>query len=364
MFVYSPKIAKFVQEIKHIIKAVLSKELHYTVSDNRFFDAKQRCSYPISVIIYNDKNTLGFFDPNFFQLGFHERLMHVDQNDLCNIIRHELAHYIVFIKNPHLTTPHGVDFRAFCKQVGWGEEVYRATMHVPDASDKLEDSDILRKVKKLMALSTSSNKNEAEQAMIKSRELLLKHNIEAKDIENSDDEKVFLKRIMKQPKKTAKMMAIAKILEVFFVNVVFSRGDTHTFLEILGSKVNLQIAAYVADVLNQQLDNLWAQTKHVHKLQGLTAKNSFLLGIAKGYCNKIQVLKKTYPTDVTQALVVIEQNLDKARDLVYERLSRSTSNRSHCPAASQLGEQVGKTLNINPAVTQASKKSGQWIDVK
>ena len=364
MFVYSEKIVKFIQEITTIIKEVLSKELHLTVSGNRFLDAKKRYSYPLSVVIYNDENMLGYFNPEFFQLGFHERLMYASRSDLRNIIRHELAHYMTFINNPYLKTPHGFEFRAFCKQVGWGEEVYCATMHITHEPSDIEESDVLRKVKKLMALSSSSNKNEAEQAMIKSQELLLKHNIETKHLASSDEDKVFLKRIMKQPKKTSKMMAIARILEAFFVSVVFSRTLEGTYLEILGSKVNLQIAEYVADVLDKKLDDLWDQIKHEHKLKGLTAKNSFFLGIAIGYCKKIQALKTSYPTAITQNLIVVEKNLEKAKALVYKRLSHSSGTSRYCETAASLGKQAGTSLNINPAIERTSSYSNEFISHK
>ena len=104
--------------------------------------------------------------------------------------------------------------------MGWGEEVYKATSAwrgTRNASE-MEESGVLRKVQKLMALATSSNKHEAEQAMIKSQQLLLKHNIESKYIGGEDEEKIFLKRIMKQKKENAKMRSIANILETFFVN--------------------------------------------------------------------------------------------------------------------------------------------------
>ena len=364
VFVYSEKIVKFIQEITAIIKDVLTKELHLTVSGNRFLDSKKRYSYPLSVVIYNDENMLGYFNPEFFQLGFHERLMYVNKTDLRNIIRHELAHYMTFINNPYVKTPHGFEFRAFCKQVGWGEEVYSATLHLTDEISDVEESDILRKIKKLMALSSSSNKNEAEQAMIKSQELLLKHNIETKHLESSDEEKIFLKRIMKQPKKTAKMTAIAKILEVFFVSVVFSRTLEGTYLEILGNKINLQIAQYVADVLNQKLDDLWNQIKHEHKLKGLTAKNSFFLGIAIGYCNKIKALKTAYPAAITQSLIIVEKNLEKAKALVYKRLLHSTGTSRYCETASSLGKQAGTSLNINPAIQNTCNHSNELITHK
>jgi hypothetical protein len=51
-----------------------------------------------------------------------------------------------------------------------------------------DENSVLRKVQKLMALATSSNKHEAEQAMIKSHQLLLKHNIDVSNIVDDEEE--------------------------------------------------------------------------------------------------------------------------------------------------------------------------------
>jgi hypothetical protein len=86
----------------------------------------------------------------------------------------------------------------------------------------------------------------------------------------------------------------------------------------------------------------------------MIAKNSFFTGIAKGYCNKIQALKREYPSDVTNALMVIEKKLTDAQGLAYPHLRSSSSHARHCRASSALGEKMGRQLNINPAVKGSS----------
>ena len=208
-----------------------------------------------------------------------------------------------------------------------------------------------------MALATSSNENEAEQAMIKSQQLLLKHNIESKYIEGEEEEKIFLKRMMKQKKENAKMRSIAKILETFFVNIVYHRGGDFTYLEILGNAVNIEIAEYVAAFLDCELDKLWKHAQQHANLKGKIAKNSFFLGLAKGYCNKIQALKREYNSDVTNGLMVIEKKLMDARAMVYQRLTSNKSSASYCRESSALGEQMGRQLNIRPALNRPSNSS-------
>lgn len=363
MIVYSKKIILFVHEIKTTVKKVLSKEVCLKVVGDRFYDRRQEASYPIKVVIYNNKSMLGYFDSNFYELGFHERLMHVTQEQLHNVIRHELAHYITFINHGQAIQPHGHEFRAFCQRMGWGEEIYLATVCLDGGGDTsdVEDSSIFRKVKKLMALATSSNKNEAEQAMIKSQQLLLKHNIESKYIEGEDEEKIFLKRILKQKKANAKMRAIAHILETFFVSPVYHRAGDFIYLEICGNTVNIEIAEYVANVLHCELDKLWKQAQQSANLKGMIAKNSFFLGLAKGYCNKIQALKREYKNDVTNALLVIEKQLIDAKAMVYQRLSPSKSSAKYCRESSALGEQMGRQLHINPAINRSTNHSDALI---
>ncbi len=359
MIVYSKKIILFVEEIKCAINNILSKEIGLKVMGDRFYDRKQEFSYPVRVVIYNNKSMLGYFDPSFYEIGFHECLMLSNKSQLHQLIRHELAHYITFIDYGEAIQPHGVEFKAFCRSMGWGEEVEKAVFCLEGGgtASNMEENSVLRKIQKLMALSTSSNKHEAELAMIKSQQLLLKHHIESKYMGSEDEEKIYLKRVMKQKKENAKMRAIAKILATFFVSIVYRRAAGFIYLEILGNAINVEIAEYVATVLHSELDKLWGEAKRQANLKGLIAKNSFFLGLAKGYCNKIQALKKESHYEVGNALMVIEKKLIDAQAMVYKRLSKGKSSASYCPESSGLGEQMGRQLNINPAIKESSKNS-------
>lgn len=363
MIVYSKKIILFITEIKRIVKDVLSKEIHLRVAGDRFYDKREAVSYPIKIVIYNHKSMLGYFEPHFYELGFHECLMHTSPQQLRNVVRHELAHYITSTLYGEGIQAHGVEFRAFCEKMGWGEEVYKATTCLEEGplAVPIEENPVLRRIQKLMALANSSNKNEAESAMIKSQQLLLKHNIESKYMGGEEEERLFLKRIMEQKKENAKMRSIARILETFFVNVVYQRARGFICLEILGNAVNVEIADHVATILDSQLEQLWEEARKNFRLKGAIAKNSFFLGLAKGYCDKIRALKRDYDTTVSQALMVIEKQLIDAQSMVYPRLSSGRSHGSHCAESAALGQQMGRQLNINPALKQSSKESGALI---
>lgn len=344
MTVYSKRIFLFIAEIRASVHAILSKEAGLKVARNRFY--KTLHSYPINVVIYNNKSQLGYFESSFFELGFHETLMHVSKSQLHDIIRHELAHYLLFIQHGNTVQPHGTEFRGFCQSLGWGPSVYLATCCLEKEENPVESSGVLRKVQKLMALSNSGNPNEAELAMLKAQELLLKHNMDGSYLESEDEDKVLLKRIMQQKKEDGKMRAIARILETFFVSVVYRKADGFVCLEILGDPTNVEIAEYVAGFLSSELNQLWKSSQ----LKGMIAKNSFFHGIAKGYCTKIDALKRSYDQKATHALMVIEKKLTQSKALVYPRLTQTRSTRNHCHGSAALGEAAGKNLTIHPGL--------------
>lgn len=349
MIVYSKNIARFVEEILRTLRTLLQTEARLRVTQNRFYNATGRSSYPLSVVIYNHKRQLGYFSPAFYELGFHECLMQTSRTKLHEVIRHELAHYLTFIEYGDVPA-HGPHFRATCQKLGWGEEVARATTCLDDGvSIVAPPVKVLRRVQKLMALSASSNPHEAELAMMKSQQLLLKHHI---DTPPSEEEKLYLVRLLQQKKQEGKFHAIARILESFFVHIVYRKSGEGVCLEALGSLVNVQIAEHVAAVLSSELDLLWEKIRKTRCLKGLTAKNSFFIGIAKGYCEKVQALKREYSQEASRALLVLEHQLAEAVALAYPRLSHTQRRSSYCPHSSALGEQAGRALSINSAISR------------
>ncbi len=363
MYVYSKRIVQFIEHIKRVVRDILSEELGMLVGNGYFYSKKTSASYPISIVVYNDRSILGYFDSHFREIGFHEKLMHVSKTQLHNIIRHELAHYMTFIRCGNISQPHGLEFKRFCEEFSWDEEVSKASICLETNEESIasEEIDVFRKIQKLMALSASNNKHEAEVAMIKSQQLLLKYNLEESCVGLDIEERFVLKRILKQKKRDAKMRAIATILNTFFVSCVFHRVEEYTYLEILGSAVNVQIAEYVANVLLIQLDVLWDAAKKEHGLKGAIAKNSFFLGIAKGYFDKIRLSQKVAQNAQSQALVIIEKKLTEAKNMAYRRLTSARTSGGYCPESSELGKKAGHALNINPALNSRATNSKKLI---
>ncbi len=345
MFVYSEKIIRFINQIKFTLKKILVEEVRLKVNGDRFYDKSGR-SFPIKIVIFNKKNKLGYFDSDFLELGFHQSVIYHSYEGLTNLIRHELAHYLTFIKHGGGILPHGNEFKSICKELNWGKQVYEAVTTF-EPIPLLEKSSIARKIEKLIALGASPNPHESSLAMLKSRELLLKHNI----TESFESEaEVILKRLLKQKRLNAKIQSIAHILETFFVNIVFSYSNEGVCLEITGNAVNIEIAEYIASILDIELDRLWESSG----LTGLSAKNSFFDGIARGYCKKIEDLNNSSTKETSTALMKIENTLTIAKSLIYPRLSQTRSSRKSCPFASNLGQKAGKNLEFKKGIANVS----------
>jgi hypothetical protein len=359
MIIYSKKIFNFICDIESTVKEILSKEVRLKVVGNRFYDRRELNSYPIKIVIFNHKQLLGYFDGEFYELGFHEVLMLKTKEELKKVIKHELAHYITHINHEYPVEPHGIEFKSFCERMGWGEEIYRANVCLDqlESLEELEESPILRKVQKLMALSSSSNKNEAELAMIKSQQLLLKHNLDSTYLEDDKKERMVLKRVLKEKRISPKLTAIASILQTFFLSVIFSKQKEGSYIEILGHEVNVEIGEYVANFLYKEFDLLWQQTqKSSPHLKGLVAKNSFFTGIARGYTNKIEALKKEHGKETEKALIVLKKQLTDFQSIIYPHLSSKRSRRYHCKESSLMGEERGRGLNIHAGIKNTSKE--------
>jgi len=120
-------------------------------------------TYPLVFVVFEHTTKLGFFHPALFEIGINRRIMiQANQNDLLNLIRHELAHYITWIETGGRGQAHGNEFREICRKYGWGKEVYASMCEIEKAIETpLEEDRLLQKIKKLLALGTSNNVHEA-----------------------------------------------------------------------------------------------------------------------------------------------------------------------------------------------------------
>ncbi|MDN3505527.1 MAG: SprT-like domain-containing protein [Rhabdochlamydiaceae bacterium] len=331
---FSEAILQFTSRLLHHAKAILRDDMNLNVSQKRFIF--KGYSYPITIVCFEHSSALGFFDPSLLEISIHKDLI-LNESLALEVLKHELAHYIAYLEFGCLD--HGKDFHTICKRYNFPKEVAKAVSYIPKLTSL---KSVEAKVRKLLSLSKNSNIHESHAALLKAEELIQKHGLSSQSNEESG---FTLMRILKQNKTTQKQKAIGQMLRHFNVEVVHHLGKGATYVEILGLQQHVEIASYVADFLDHELDHLWTMAQKTHKLKGLSAKNSFFRGLAKGYDEQ----KRTH----TKERALILANLQRAVSMVYPKLSRVTSRVKHDAASHGLGKKAGKSMNVKPGLTKA-----------
>lgn len=357
MHLHSKTIEAFLTRVKKDTRNILRTEMNLDVLKSRIL--YKGILYPLNIVVFEDNSRLGYFDSRTYELGLSKKLMYLAKTEvLLNIIRHELAHFMIYL-TLGARAAHGEEFHSMCRRFGWGAEVYNSYANIELENNKLNDEDektqkLLARLKKLMALASSDNTHESELATLKANELLLEHNLDLSKSSSEQEEIVYVKRVLETTRKTTKHVAIYEILKTFFVSPVFNHGRGVFYLEVIGDRTSVELAEYVANFLNHELDILWKQTqKDNPKLKGMACKNSFFRGVAKGYVEKIQAQKNNIATK--NELVIIEKNLQRYLSIAYPRIGHSSlSAGMHNEDAHRAGKTKGSNLSIKPGLNSAN----------
>ena len=355
MIIYDQTSIAFIRRCEELLKEILLS-LGFEVRLTRFVFRTHL--YPISIVVFEGSSDLAHFNAGYYQIALNRRLIYQAKDSvLRDILKHELAHYLTYLEYGSVQA-HGAEFKETCRAHGFPDEIALASMDLGQANTEKEgdiDSErVLEKVKKLLQLAQSSNTHEAEIATLKANALLLRHNLDHLKI-NHDDEPLYLDRVLFQKRKDAKISAVYEMLRHFIVKPVISYGRGSCCLEVSGSLTNVKLAVYIAQFLDKEFDHLWKRARDQHGLQGLRAKNSFFLGIAKGFDEKMKESKAQFSTNEQKALLIVEKDLDAKAKLIYRRLSSTRPGNNIDSHAGALGVQSGKSLSIRQGVEGKSK---------
>lgn len=358
MQVYSENILHFIKKAESMLREIISAEVKLPVNRSRF--EFNKFLYPIQVVVF-EGNEIGHFNSSYFQIGLNKKLIYQAKDSvLRDILRHELAHYLTLLFYGEVQA-HGQEFKEICQRFKFPDHVSLASMNLEESNQSkvgdLDSERVLEKIKKLLKLAESTNSHEAELATLKANQLLLRHHLDYHQLH--DDEELYMDRVLIKPRKEAKMMAIYEILKHFIVRPVLSFGKGSCALEVTGSQTNVKLAHYVANFLDYELDHLWKSAQKETGLSGLRAKNSFFMGVAHGFDEKMKLQKMNFSPDEQKALVVIEKDLESKIGTIYRRLSSSASSQTLDSTANAYGMKKGRELTVRGAVE--SKSSGHLL---
>ncbi len=215
------------------------------------------------------------------------------------VLAHEMAHqYAHEVLGALDETAHGQAFRFTCKRMGISAHA-RGIPHgmeqqgqEPGGQDV--NSRIMRKIQKLLALARSPNEHEARLAAARAQRLMLEYNLEQCDM--ADPRSYHARQL--GPVK-GRFQAHEKILaglltRFFFVEGIWlqgfntERGITGLYLEIVGTRENLDMAQWVYDFLLETGERLWGEHKRRRGIRGNAHRRRYLAGVMLGFQEQLQ----------------------------------------------------------------------------
>lgn len=211
--------------------------------------------------------------------------------EVMETLRHEMAHqYAEEVLGAAGDRPHGEAFALACEHLAVDPRAHRAATR--ESSSDVDR--VIARVQKLLSLGSSPNENEAQAALTKARELLLRHNLDPARLRS---ERRFGVRWLGEVKARHALweQVLGGLLgEFFFVGVIWvqshdvQRDRDGTVLEVMGTPENLEMASYVHGFLVGLLEPLWSRYKQRVGLHGDRERLRYYAGVVQGFRAKLR----------------------------------------------------------------------------
>ncbi|GAX61791.1 hypothetical protein SCALIN_C27_0190 [Candidatus Scalindua japonica] len=288
------------------------------------------------------------------------------------VLYHEMAHqYVEEVLGIRDSLPHGEAFKRVCRNnnidpSATGDIKSWVENRNNTSSVSKENHKILDKVHKLLALAQSPNEHEAQNAMTKAHEFLLKHNISLLDVQTEWN--YIFKQIGEVGRRNPIKSIISSIIsKFFFVEAIWTFGyDQHKdrsgrVLEIYGTPENVEMAEYVYNYLQNISEFLWTEHKRREKIGGNRHRRTFIYGLLDGFYNKLdgQVIKN-------QSKELVWTGDPRLKEFYHRRNPRTAHSSSRfsksCNDTYNSGMDQGKNLVIHKGVQGDSKGRGRLLN--
>jgi len=271
--------------------------------------------------------------------------------EVIEVLKHEMAHqYVDEWLRVEGESSHGPTFQRVCEALG----IDGRAAGTPSGTAPVEPR-VVDRIRKLLSLAASENRNEAEVAMRTARKLMLEHNLE--EIE-ARRQRGYVHAHLGEPtgRRADHERWLARILsEHFFVeSIVVSvyrplAGKTGSVLEIIGTETNVAMASYVYDFLRAAAARLWKEHKAKSSIRSDRERLSFYSGVMRGFLDKLDAEKRT--SDATGLVWVGDPGLDVHFRKRHPRTRTVTTAGRAYEGGFSHGREAGRDLVLHRPVT-------------
>ena len=289
-------------------------------------------------------------------------VLHRPWLEVASVLEHEMAHQFVDeVLRVRGETAHGETFRRVCAERGIDHRAAGAPS--PAAADGADTDRVLDRIRKLLALAGSPNQHEAEIAMRKAHELMLRHNIEVANTRQADRsyEVRHLGDATRRGTRVESEVA-ALLSELFFVKVIRvpvyvpRTGKSGLVYEIAGTHANVEMASHVWAFLLATAERLWAENRHDARVRSGRDRLVYQSGVIGGFRDKL--LAERTGLKQTGLVWVGDRDLDR---FYRARHPHMVTRRHHVRinGAHAAGREAGRTVVLHKPVERGgSSPSG------
>jgi hypothetical protein len=282
---------------------------------------------------------------------------------VLDTLKHEMAHqYVDEVLGFELALPHGEAFRRACKLLGVDHAATVQTgapgvSHAGGATDE-ESVARLRKIRRLLALAQSSNVHEAEAALAKANELLLKYNI---DLAAAQTERTYCHRHLGRPtgRRPRYALLLAGLLtEHFFVEAIWlssfdaKTGKSGYVLEICGTPDNVDLAEYAWHELLRSGHELWRKHRSENALDSDRDRRAYIEGVFSGFGEKLREQRRRHEQR-NELIWLGDPGLDAFFRVRHPRVRNESFALKSYVDAFDAGKEAGASLRLTRAVKSA-----------
>ena len=290
-----------------------------------------------------------------------EHILRDEWSEVLDTLRHEMAHqYADEVLHVRGETPHGSAFGHALHHLRVRD---RSRDERPGANGA---QGVSAKIAKLLTLAGSPNEHEAQVAMNKARELLLKHNIEA--VHEARPYRVIQIGPLKKRHQAWEYDLAGILGAYFFVKALWvpsydaARCENGVRLELYGTPTNLEMAEYVYHFLTGVLERSWAAYKRSQGIRKNRDRRVYYLGLLRGFDAKLAEQDRTFAQSGSRALVI---RGDARLNAYYRHLNPRTQSVSgsslRVTAAFLDGLEDGRAISINKPVSTGPTGFGGYL---
>lgn len=157
------------------------------------------------------------------------------------------------------------------------------------------DNKIIEKIQKLLALSKSSNEHEAQVSMLKAQELLVKHKISLKEIEEHKDINVIRNKTNVTFTKAKWKGRLANIIaDNFGCYSFFNTNRTHTIV-FIGKDEDVTVCTIMLDYAIDCINSVVKKLRYEYSKEGYSTKgleSDYALGFIDGLSTMFEKQKQ------------------------------------------------------------------------